>query len=207
MTDDFQGDLFGDKFHEKKGKKPYLLEKYYKQRVLPNIRIPIEYIVISVIAILVLMIISYAVGVEKGKRVSEAKAVKTLKAVPVAVEREQAANITRSDITDLPKTEEKPKKEAPLPEKVEKPAEKKVEKEIAVPAGSAYIIQLASFKNERFAKEEINKLKKKGFEAHSARKGKWYQVYAAGYRTVHEAKKARKELYADYKDCYIRKVR
>lgn len=200
MTDNFQSDFFEDRFYGKKGKKPHLLERYSKQRFLPYIKIPIEYTVISAIALLVLVIISYAVGVERGKSFSGVRPVEVQEITPFADE--QTTRETADE--DLPE-------EMPSPEIAEKPAEEKVkeeaEKEVTVSAEAGYVVQLASFRNERSARDEVNKLKRKGVEARMEKRGEWYQVYAAGYRTIQEAKRAKVELAADYKDCYIRQLK
>jgi hypothetical protein len=46
-----------------------------------------------------------------------------------------------------------------------------------------------------------------GFDVSFERKGSWYQVYAGGYGSMEEARKAKKELAKYYKDCYIRRTK
>ena len=106
---------------------------------------------------------------------------------------------------DLPEAE--PEGEEPPPKTAERFVREEAEGKVPAPEESAYAVQLASFKNERSAKKEIDMLKSKGIKASMTRKGEWYQVYASGYRTIDEAKRAKRDLIADYEDCYIRKMK
>jgi hypothetical protein len=206
MADDsFQNDFFGNQVREKKSRKSRLLDEYSKQRFLPHIRIPVEFIVIIAIGTLVLLIISYAVGIERGKRLSDIKYEKEQveELVPIerrVVDKEVRGSMTKSsgilETIEIPKVKEKAVR-----------SKKEEAKDISPSRKSGYIIQLASFKNEGSARAEIKKLKKKGVKGHLTKSGEWYLVYATGYRTISDAKKARQELIADYEDCYIRKVK
>jgi len=209
MADDsFQNDFFGNQVREKKSRKSRLLDKYSKQRFLPHVRIPVEFIVIIAIGALVLLIISYAVGIERGKKLSGIKYEKEQVETLVPIERKVVDKEVRGSTT----------KSSGISETIEIPEERKVKekavrskkeeaKDISPFKKSGYIIQLASFKNEGSARAEINKLKKKGVKGRLTKSGEWYLVYATGYRTISDAKKARQELIADYEDCYIRKVK
>jgi hypothetical protein len=206
MADDsFQNDFFGNQVREKKSRKSRLLDEYSKQRFLPHIRIPVEFIVIIAIGTLVLLIISYAVGIERGKRLSDIKYEKEQveELVPIerrVVDKEVRGSMTKSsgilETIEIPKVKEKAVR-----------SKKEEAKDISPSRKSGYIIQLASFKNEGSARSEIKKLKKKGVKGRLTKSGEWYLVYATGYRKISDAKKARQELIADYEDCYIRKVK
>lgn len=230
MSDNnFQQDLFGGDYHQKRQRKSRILGEYSKQRYLPYLKIPIEYTIIIVIAVLVLIIIAYAVGIERGKRISSeavSPAVSQLGEERAAIlEQEKGSLIedevpleeAEEDVAHLPKRE----KEELSPDTGSDPYEGMREDYVGAPpgfmreketppptvSGSSYIIQLASFKDEASAKEEAKKLVWKGIEAHVAKKGEWYQVYSAGYNTIDEAKAAQKQLMENYADCYIRKVK
>lgn len=219
MGDDkFQQDFFGSASREKKGKKPRLLSGYSKQRFLPYVKIPIEYTVIIAIGMLVLVIISYAVGVERGKRFTPTSSVE---AVDLASGKEfkEEPDVER---TSLPVIEKKSLAEIDKEPEAEPEAREDADpysgsrddyvgappEEGASPVTiSGYTIQIASFKTESSAKDEIKKLASKGFEAHISRVGDWYQVYAVGYETIEQARGAQKKLAEKYQDCYIKKVK
>ena len=64
-TDFFENDVF-----DKKPRKPRAESVYSGHRVLPYIRVPIEYTVIICMIVLILMVVSYAIGVERGKKIN-----------------------------------------------------------------------------------------------------------------------------------------
>lgn len=207
MNDDrLQDDFFKGQFSGEKVKKPHILTRYSKHRVLPHVRIPVEHTVIIAIGVLVLVIISYAVGVEKGKRMT------SLKPVEISQTVLPESDII-SEVTEVSEPEELAEslaetqdiaKEA-VPEE-EFPQEEDEPEELG-PPDSVYIIQLASFKNEDSANEEIGNLWQKNVRAYVAKSGDWYQVYVAGYQTIEEARRARRAFSEDYRDCYIRKIK
>ncbi len=208
----FKNDFFGDDFEEKKGRKSRFLRRYPEQRFLSHIKIPIEYTVIIAIGVLVLVIIAYAVGVEKGKRYIDKKPEKVAEKELSTVEIEEKTDIAylQQESVESKQGEKgvsEPEK-AVITESAVLPLVKSDSEEIAPdPDGYGYIIQLASFKKKASAKEEVRKLKNRGIEGDLAKKGNWYQVYAEGYRTKEEAQKDLRELLPDYKDCFIRKVK
>ena len=212
MPDDsFQNDFFKDQFSEKKGRKTRFLGRHPGQRFLPHVRVPVEYTVILAIGMLVLIIVSYAMGVEKGKRFPA----KALEAAPV----ETAFVADEEGLTDMllqpgdgagyPETPGEKKPDTGEKEEIKEKEEEdaKIRKKVSIDSVARYNIQLVTFKKERLARREVTKLKRKGFDADLAKSGRWYQVYATGYKTIDEAKKAQKELAEDYEDCYVRRVK
>jgi len=205
-----QHDLFEGQYYEKKARKTPLLGELSGQRYLPRIRIPTEYAIVIAIGVLVAVIISYAAGVEVGKRTA-AKSVEDI-----------AANVLEpSDIAaitlDMESVRQEPGEgileESEITAGIPKPeagTQKDVVQEKPGPVAvleSAFIIQIAAVKDQAPAEEAAAKLKAKGFDARVKKDGDWYRVYASGYDTIEQAKKARKEISVEYKDCYIKKMR
>ena len=209
----FQNDFFGENLSEKRGHRSPLFARISEQRSLPHLRIPIEYTVIIAVGVLVLLVIAYAAGIERGRGLSgylseeEHIAAEELgegtEVVAFVPERpddaeieqtsgyEDDARVTGSEITAV--------EEEPL-------------SDLETVSGSGikdtvYIVQLASFKSRRAAADAIEKLRDNGFETDVTRRGEWYQVYATGYQTIGEARKAQERLGEEYIDCYIRKVK
>lgn len=200
--------------YEKKRKKPNLFDRYSKQRVLPYIKMPIENIVIIAVGLLVLVIVSYAVGVEKGKRLPVLGDVRIASRVKGQGSREQSVEHREEEPES--KNEEIEDEEQVLESQPQDIEEKLIsdsrillleEEPIAEPEESKYIIQLASFNGAQFAEEEINKLERRGVRADSTKKGQWYQVYAVGFQTIDQAREAKRGLIDDYEDCYIRRMK
>ena len=70
MDNDYQNDFFAEQVSIKKARKPHqIMQRYSQRRLLSHIRVPVEYIVIIAIITLVLIIIAYAIGVERGKNI------------------------------------------------------------------------------------------------------------------------------------------
>ncbi len=198
-------DFFEEQLPEQKGRKPLFFGKYSDQRYLPQLRIPIEYAAVIAIGMLVAVIVAYAIGVERGKKM-------TLDTETRLLSRSAIGGDTKPllDVEMVEKQAEQLMKES-----------EKIETDIAVPAkqakdtagaapaaaapltdGTIYMLQLASTKNEIYANEEVKKLKGKGYNAVVSRKGDWFKIYVP-YNTMEEADKAKKKLAVDYKDCLI----
>ena len=209
----FKKDLFDDQVYESKARKLGLLSKYSKQRILSYISVPVEYIVIVSITALILMIISYAVGVERGKNI----------AGKIDGNNENTKVILQTNSPEYFSSEinsengkEKQKVDTGFSEENFYTSEDVVEEEIQnvleleeddiLPEVSSYTVQLASFKNKEAAISETYKLKDKGINAEYVRKGDWYQVYAEGFLTIEEARVAQQMLAQYYRDCFVRKM-
>jgi len=213
MTDSiFPSDFFEGEYYEKKGRKPRFLNKYAKQRFLPYLRIPVEYTVIFGIAILVLMVVSYAAGVEMGKRslaktdegIVQINTDKRLVTVtPDEVMPEVYEQLQEDENNDDPEAVEDIEPEKALGTEEQKGVT--VEEQQKEPVPGQYIVQLASFKKENVARSEVENLKASGIEAEYAKKGRWFQVYAEGYATINQAREAEKTFREKYPDCYIKK--
>lgn len=211
IDSDFQKDLFGEQVCEEKARKPRLLFRYAERRFLPYIKIPIEYSVIIVIGILVLTVIAYAVGVEKGRNTAGAKIgmETTIEPTENAIKDEtEGPPVSTIDNELVYKSLEEDTSEVLREnEKINDAFSVLLEGETEKQVRQLYTIQLASFKKEDLANKELQKLKKKNITADVTKKGEWYQVYTAGYKTIEEANKAKEELLKEYKDCYIRRIK
>jgi len=210
----FQDDLFDGRFHDSKRKKPELLARISQQRVLPQVKVPVEYTVVTAIGVLILVIVAYAVGVERGKRMTVAgpqlqaevfeaytddSAEENGDVVYPVINEEDTA--VAEDVTEV--VTPKNAGAAGAAELSEEPEAA----EGAPYAGPEYQVLLASVKSEEDAVREKEKLIERGFDSGFVKKGGWYQVYAAGYRTLEAAKQAKNKLAGDYRDCYIKQVR
>lgn len=197
----YQNDLFGEDSYEKKARKTSFFNKYAPQRFLPHIKIPIEYTIIVLILVLILVIVAYAVGVEAGKRSLDPSLVEEKVLYEVKLEQLKKD----MDAREVQREAEEPiiEEQAPLVREI--PLEIS-EEEINTSQDGGYVIQLASFKKELSAREELNKLRDKGVSAFISESGDWYMVRAGSYPTIEKAREVRELLEEYYTDCYIRKV-
>jgi len=211
-----QTDLFDGNVKTEKNRGFRRFKNHPQQRFLPHVRVPVEYMVIISIAVLLLIIVAYAVGVEKGKNITEENFSGVnesfLDDKPGIKDMDTEIVVLDTEKTVLNATEDnagQTEKEGSLiiDEVENEPNRVTSNADVTPLIETAYILQLASFKNENSAEEEITKLKRKGFPAALVKNRSWYQIYTEGYQTIDDAKAAQKELIEDYRDCYIKRVK
>ena len=129
-----------------------------------------------VIVFFIVSLISFSLGVERGKRLVVIVEPKTDK-----VSTQQAQT---------------PSREIPKPVV---PAEEK--KDI-----SKFTVQVATFKTKKYAKKEAERLKKQGLKALIVPKGKHVCVCVGSFSEKQEAKVALSQLKSTYHDCFIRNL-
>lgn len=159
---------------------------------IPEFKFPTQ-LCIKAACLLIITIVSFGLGVERGKVVSKKK-VST---------RFLAAKKTPAIIKEISLKEEKIQK----PTQKNKKLEKK-EKTDRIQT-SSYIIQVASYKkNSSYIDRELAKLKKNGYKTItiSSSSGEYMGICAGKYRNKKEAQKYLRSLQRTYKDCFIRKI-
>ncbi|MBL7073335.1 MAG: SPOR domain-containing protein [Candidatus Omnitrophica bacterium] len=228
MTEnDFKNDFFEGRFYEAGKKKSRLVNRCSERRAVSHIKIPVEYAVILVIVIMTFVTVAYAVGVKNGKAsvkndsVSEniviAAPAPELKEIVVNVisesslpdgeampESKEIEEVVSGDVVFSVETEKDVSEELIQAEE-EIQEEPEIDSELLPQA--EYIVCLASFKNKKFAAKDISALTRDGVRTRLAKKGDWYQLYAEGFTTIDEARKAKEKLTKTYKDCYIKRTR
>ncbi|MBI3323578.1 MAG: SPOR domain-containing protein [Candidatus Omnitrophica bacterium] len=73
-------------------------------------------------------------------------------------------------------------------------------------AEGAHVIQLASYNGERTAREEAARLSKRGVRAQVIPQGRYHELRAVGFRTRAEAKAALALLSKTYRDAFIKRL-
>lgn len=144
-----------------------------------------EYLVFILIAFIMIAVISFSLGVEKGKSIGLKRA--SLKAE------------VRSQ--SIEQTEPLPKA---VPNGSGKEAEDKVEE--SAPAKSGYTIQVASYVKKEVAEREADSLKKKGYNAFAMPSGRYYIVCVGKFSDIKKASSEKDRLRRLYSDCYIKKI-
>jgi len=176
--------------------------------------IPLDTFVLSSVVVLLLFILAFSLGVEKGRRI----VVASDDAVSLSEKdlRQENINITTQNKTISGK---EPKiAVAQLPRKTEvqsgvpavkmtQVADKKIEApQVPANAKEGYYIQIASYNKENFAEIEAKRLKVKGFPAYTAKKGSYVVLYVGTFKTITEAQKSMGLLKKNYKDCVLRRL-
>ena len=142
-----------------------------------------EKVVLIIILLLVVSIVSFSLGVEKGRRGLTNQAF-TVVNKPVVVESPKVA------------------------ESLNPPAEPKlvVLKPVVPSQAGRYTIQVASFKASSYARKEAEQLNKKGFKAFTVNKGKYVILCIGNFPNKETAQPLLSELSKYYKSCYIRRL-
>jgi len=123
-----------------------------------------ENIFIVSIGLIMLFIVCYSLGVERGKHLVWVK----------------------DEVLDI--------KQEQVKEKVKEPVSKP----------DPPCIQVASFRTDKYARKETERLKDKGYESFVTASGKFRVVCVGGYKDSNEAKQALKQLRKLYADCFLR---
>ena len=139
--------------------------------------------ILIIMGMIVTGIISFSLGMERGKSIGLSKA-------GVAPITEPKARVF----------EEKIKDKKVLPE------ENITIKDTAPAESQYYVIQLASFKNKTLAEKEAMQLKKKGFASLVLSKGVYSVLCVGNFSNKQAAASSQVELKKQYKDCYIRRL-
>lgn len=178
-----------------------------------SITLSLENIIISGIVMLLVIVFSFAVGVEKGKRVVIHKEIETLpkrvstdttltEALPataVPVKTNVLIPFPRVSTTSI----EVAKKTLPPKEGVADSHGITKEQEIAT---GHYTIQVASYARAQMAQKELDVIKKRGLEGFILTKGKYVIVCAGKFSRKDDAKLTLNRLQKTYKDCMIRRL-
>ncbi len=233
----FPDDFFDTDSMSKNSNRKLAKQRLRARKMMPYMKLQIEQIIFISITILVVIVLSFSAGVERGKHVASKEAFKNISVeenngdalvlpdhiiydVALAVAPFKELDIDQSDeIKEMEYTE-------PLIEEVQEEVKIEVEEEIMAPDNfqvvrptdtqikildkkpeSSYIVMLVIYKSRDQAGKEIKKLRAAGHDAYYYKNGNWYQVYSEGYATIEEVKKDVGVLKKRYSDCYIRKIK
>ena len=153
-----------------------------------------EKVILIVIGFFATSLFSFSLGVEKGKKVVLARDNFMPPVKKQTVIEDKALN---NVIPSVPKPEKQPVitgeeivKQLPAPQNT----------------GSAYTVQVASYKKKTEAQKEADTLKKKGFATLVLPKGNYHVLCVGNFSTKETAKQLVLRLQKRYRDCYIRRL-
>lgn len=170
-----------------KGKQLYLFglkqsglkDQAEKQKFKP----PLDILIIVGVVFALSLIISFSLGVEKGKRM---------------------VSTTNLDLAS-DKQPQQPEDE-PRGKEEESLLEEKVGQTEIVTNEQKYKIQVASFHKENTARKAAEQLQEKGYPTSITRKGKYVVIYVGEFDDEKEAKSNFELLREKYKDCILRRL-
>ena len=142
-----------------------------------------------IIGIAVSCIISFSLGVKKGRELSVSRS-----GVSFDLAQKKTAITAAVTVPHAEEAEEKFKLD-------------RQEKALALKdSAGGYTIQLASYKARKFADKEAEVLKKKGLTAFVLYKGDYVILCAGKFSDKEEARNSMSQLKTRYKDCYLRRL-
>lgn len=142
-----------------------------------------ENLIVFAIGLIMLLIVCYSLGVERGKYL-------------VRIKTEDIEEINQEQAQKAPTT------------KPSEPQEKRVRVELATaePALKLFpYIQVASFRTDKYAKKEAEQLENKGYKTYIDTWGKYKVVCVGKYEDYTKAREAFQNLRKDYADCILHK--
>ncbi|MDD5352286.1 MAG: SPOR domain-containing protein [Candidatus Omnitrophica bacterium] len=149
---------------------------------------------IKIACLMILLIISFALGIERGKILAKNQVMPRLIVTTKTQETTKETAIKREEVVKQPV----------LNPPVENTAKKVKDGNLM---SSNYIIQVATYKkNSSFIKKEASKLQQKGYNTVLIGSGEYMQVCAGKFTNKKDATEHLNKLKQTYKDCFIRKI-
>ena len=187
-----------------------------------SLTLSIENLVVMSIVILMLVVLSFSLGVEKGKQVSrprlredQARAVPS-PTVVLPVTQIRGMETKKASLPVNPpvvSTSGKPLPQTVVSPAVSIPADKKALQSSSPSVYSSpdspsktFTVQVASFKREEYARQEASLLKQKGFEIFVLSKGEHSVVCVGKFFQHKDAESFSTKLKKQYKDCLVRRL-
>jgi cell division septation protein DedD len=156
------------------------------------IHLNIEQAIMISVIVLMVVVFSFSLGVEKGKRASKVLGNKDTLA-------SEAQQVNEPVVKEV-------KQEAPKQEVLQKIGQQEKEIKQKTEDITKYTIQVASFKKRSSVDEEARGLQKKGYETVILPKGNYIILCVGKYQNKEEARISLGELRKKYKDCLIREL-
>ncbi len=150
-----------------------------------TIKVSHESLILGVILLIMVMILCFTFGVERGKRIGAIK----------ASARRDAKNIEEGGV-------------APMTVPMREEEGISVNQEVVPLVQEVYAIQLITYKHEEYANKELDKLKRNGFEPFVVRSGRFFVINIGPYKNKDEALTILKEFerQAPYRSAFLRKL-
>jgi len=170
--------------------------------IFSSMTLSAENIIVLTVFIFLGIIVSFSLGVEKGKRVALPSASGNVGQVAAEQPKPAVGTVV------IPKEAVKNLEAAVVAKKEILPpaAPAKIEAAAQDPTGNFYTVQIASYKLRKFAEEEAHGLKAKGYETFIIPKGKHLVVCAGRFLDSGAAKNFLGKLKGKYKDCLVRRL-
>lgn len=175
--------------------------------------IPLDTFILSSVVIILLFILAFSLGVERGRKSYYSSLENNENLEKDIVDDDQPSKIQakaeNSLTTELKKESSKPTNTVNVPRAVhlatKNEAATKTES-TKLEAKAGYNIQIASYTKESFAQADGKILQAKGFPVFILRKTDYVVLYVGPFKTKPEADKSLGLLKKTYKDCILRRL-
>jgi hypothetical protein len=164
-----------------------------------TIIIPIDTLILLAIVGALLIILSFSIGVERGRRIA-------LRNIENNDKVDLGTNLISSQFEDTQITEAEVEEESDLLEQTAENISDKKDNEASVSGEKKYIIQVATYLKEKIALDEARKLEESGYSVSVSKKGEFIVLFVSGFENRKNAQKAMQSLRKRYKDCFIRRL-
>ncbi len=175
-----------------------------------SLTLSLENLVIATIGVLMVVVLSFSLGVEKGKKVvlSNSSVMPVILTAPVNGKPASSASSQAAPASKDPGVSADPSEtmsqEIARQDKRGEKTPALIKDDEMLPSG--YTIQVASFKKDEFAQKEAVLLQKKGYQIFVVSKGKYSIVCVGKYSNKDDAKVTLNRLQKTYKDLIVRRL-
>lgn len=181
---------------KKKQKQAILNKNIFKDNYKSSFTVSCDTLIVIIIAILMINLSCFAIGIEKGKgleKTAHKKIINKKQIKLLAVEKPEV--MQKQQKTEIIKQPQ-------YVRKIETSKEKAIP--VLKPAQKGYIIQLVTYSSNSNADKEAEKLRAQGYRSNVRKSGEYFIVYSGTYESKNSANKKLPGLKKRYKDCFVR---
>jgi len=183
-----------------------------------TLTIPLENFFVLAVVIIMGLVVAFSLGVERGKKIvfkGDADVTKPIYSEVVIMDQEAYAEVKSpsQDLADESLDKNGIEEKAQIqPEETKgtlaalAPMGPMQKKKLDISGEKLYTVQVASFRQEKYAQKEAASLKDKGYEIFVLPKGKYSIVCVGKFALKREAQSVSHSLKKQYKDCLIRSL-
>lgn len=180
-----------------------------------GITLPVDTLILVSVVIMLLIIIAFSWGVERGRKIASLTLAKQ-QADSLVEFNGTLANATAKAYLDInnettvkplkPVAQARPQKNNTTQSQDQTGAEKDTDDDSDQIDGAEgnYVIQVGSYVTESAAQREAKKLKDNGYNVDISQKGKYVVIFVGDYKNKQDAQKNVDSLKKRYKDCFIK---
>jgi len=162
-----------------------------QQKPKRTFQLSYEHLIFVLIALIIIAVISFSLGVERGKAVAHKSAYLQKKTVkqevlpaPKPLKEEASSSLAQAEKT-LPDKDDLKKEELREP---------------------VYTVRVASYLKKGLADKNVERLEKKGLKAFVVASGKYFIVCVGRFNNKKKASLEEKRLRKQYSDCYVKRM-